>query len=59
MRLLETRVTRLEGPRAAFPWNLPLDRWTDAQLEAVMRDPLALTDAQLMHIAGDAAPRAA
>jgi hypothetical protein len=25
--------------------------WTDAQIAAVMRDPVALTDAQLAHIA--------
>jgi hypothetical protein len=41
--------------RGDFPWHLPIDQWTDAQLAAVMRDPVALTDRQLAHIAGDAA----
>jgi hypothetical protein len=51
MNGLERRVSKLEGPRGALPWHLPIDRWTDAQLEAVMRDPVVLTDAQLEHIA--------
>jgi hypothetical protein len=51
MREIESRVVRLEAKRPAFPWHLPLALWTDAQIAAVMRDPVALTDAQLAHIA--------
>ena len=53
MRPIETRVVKLEAKRGGFPWHLPIDQWTDAQLATVMRDPVALTDAQLAHIAGD------
>jgi hypothetical protein len=28
-----------------------LSKWTDAQIAAVMHDPVVLTDAQLAHIA--------
>ena len=52
MRPIESRVAKLESRHPAFPWHLPLDQWTDAQLATVMRDPVALNDAQLAHIAG-------
>jgi hypothetical protein len=51
MRSIENRVTRLESIHPPFPWRLPIAEWTDEQLEAVMCDPVRLTDAQLAHIA--------
>lgn len=53
MRPIESRVVKLEAKREGFPWHLPIDQWTDAQIAAVMRDPVALSDAQLGHIAGN------
>jgi len=51
-RRMTGRIVKLEERRGRFPWNLPISEWTDDQLAAVMRDPAALTDGQLLHLIG-------
>lgn len=51
-RRMTGRIVKLEERHGRFPWHLPIAEWTDDQLAAVMCDPVALTDGQLLHLIG-------